>query len=75
MVAFLPGNHGLSPSAILWPAAALSAILREQLEYLIDHAGATAEDGCPACSRYLRVRSVLLEIFCTPPNVPSPPGK
>jgi|RhiMethySRZTD1v2_1073278.scaffolds.fasta_scaffold1438604_2 hypothetical protein len=75
MVAFVPGNHGLSPSAILWPAAALSAILREQLEYLIDHAGARTEAGCPACARYLRVRSVLLEIFCNSADAPPPPGK
>jgi hypothetical protein len=40
-------------------------VLREQLEYLIDHAERGA-CGCHACERYLRVRSILLEIFSEP---------
>jgi hypothetical protein len=41
-------------------------ILREQLEYLIEHrAGATACQ-CSECQRYLRVRAILLEIFGEP---------
>jgi hypothetical protein len=48
-------------------AAAESDILREQLEYLIDHTAGNAPCGCSDCQRYLRVRSVLLEIFAEPP--------
>ena len=38
-------------------------VLREQLEYLIEHASSMAVCGCSDCRRYHRVRSVLLEIF------------
>jgi hypothetical protein len=38
-------------------------ILREQLDYLIQHAASLAECGCRVCRRYHRVRNVLLEIF------------
>ena len=43
-------------------------ILREQLDYLIEHASRNAQCGCSECQRYLRVRSVLLEIFGEPQN-------
>jgi len=43
-------------------------ILREQLEYLIEHAAGNAQCGCSECQRYLRVRSALLEIFAEPPR-------
>jgi hypothetical protein len=44
-------------------------VLREQLEYLIDHAAFDeAPCGCSECQRYLRVRSILLEIFEEPPS-------
>ena len=43
-------------------------ILREQLEYLIDHAAGNTQCGCPECQRYLRVRAALLEIFEKPPR-------
>jgi len=41
-------------------------VLREQLEYLIAHVSEQGVCGCPDCERYLRVRSVLLEIFSEP---------
>jgi hypothetical protein len=40
-----------------------NAVLREQLDYLIGHTGDHALSGCPECQRYLRVRSLLLELF------------
>jgi hypothetical protein len=40
-----------------------SAVLREQLEYLIAHTEGRVECDCPECQRYLRVCSILLEIF------------
>jgi hypothetical protein len=40
-------------------------VLREQLEYLIDHAG-RGVCGCHECERYLRVRAILLAIFSEP---------
>jgi hypothetical protein len=41
-------------------------VLREQLEYLIEHAAQEVQCGCSECQRYLRVRSILLEIFGEP---------
>ena len=38
-------------------------VLREQLDYLIEHTGNHAVRGCSECQRYLRVRFALLEIF------------
>jgi hypothetical protein len=43
-----------------------TGILREQLEYLIDHTARNAQCGCSECQRYLKVRSALLEIFAEP---------
>jgi len=45
-----------------------SDILREQLEYLIEHTATEARCGCSECQRYLRARSILLEIFGEPEN-------
>ncbi len=42
-------------------------VMREQLEYLIAHTADAGQCGCSECQRYLRVRSVLLEIFGEPP--------
>jgi hypothetical protein len=52
----LPKNAGVAKT---------DDILREQLEYLIDHAGDKVEPRCSECRRYLRVRSLLLQIFRT----------
>ncbi|HVN02861.1 MAG TPA: hypothetical protein VMT86_00510 [Bryobacteraceae bacterium] len=41
-------------------------VMREQLDYLIEHAVRAPGCGCPDCQRYLRVRSILLEIFGEP---------
>ena len=46
-------------------------VLREQLEYLIAHMAERGACGCPECLRYLRVRSVLLEIFSEPEPQPA----
>jgi len=43
-------------------------VLREQLEYLIEHTAQEVQCGCSECQRYLRVRSILLEIFDEPQN-------
>jgi hypothetical protein len=45
-------------------------VMREQLEYLIEHASELGSCGCPECRRYLRVRSALLEIFTEPQPQP-----
>ncbi|MDE2102125.1 MAG: hypothetical protein KGL39_33070 [Patescibacteria group bacterium] len=55
------------------------AVMREQLEYLMAHAADAGQCGCSECLRYLRARSVLLEIFadrelpCGKPSHPSLP--
>jgi hypothetical protein len=41
-------------------------VMREQLEYLLDHISGRGVCGCSACQRYLRVRSELLAIFSDP---------
>jgi phenylpyruvate tautomerase PptA (4-oxalocrotonate tautomerase family) len=41
-------------------------VMREQLEYLINHIAEQGICGCSQCQRYLRTRSVLLEIFNEP---------
>jgi hypothetical protein len=41
-------------------------ILREQLDYLIEHAAGNVPCGCGECQRYVRVRAALLEIFGEP---------
>ena len=41
-------------------------VMREQLEYLIEHSAQQVQCGCSECQRYLRVRSILLEIFGEP---------
>jgi hypothetical protein len=37
--------------------------MQEQLDYLIEHTTRHTQCGCSACQRYIRVRSILLEIF------------
>ena len=49
------------------PAPADEAdVMREQLEYLIEHAAEAGPCGCSDCQRYQRVRAILLEIFGEP---------
>jgi len=43
-------------------------VLREQLDYLIDHAAEREQCACTECQRYRRVRAILLEIFEEPPR-------
>ena len=48
-----------------------SDVMREQLEYLIAHTSERGNCGCSECQRYLRVRSLLLEIFSEPEPQPA----
>ena len=41
-------------------------ILREQLDYLIDHVDRHPQCGCSECQRYLWARAALLAIFTKP---------
>ncbi len=43
-------------------------VLREQLDYLIEHATRNEACGCSECQRFARVRTALLEIFAEPPK-------
>jgi hypothetical protein len=43
------------------PAADANEVMREQLDYLIEHA--TSDCGCGLCQRYRKVREILLEVF------------
>ncbi len=53
--------------------AAETDILREQLEYLIEHSSRHSQCGCSECKRYGRVRDALLEIFTEPPRANAHP--
>jgi hypothetical protein len=59
-------NTGVSSawavSRLVVAAADANEVMREQLEYLIEHAG-SGTCGCSQCHRYLGVRSLLLHIF------------
>jgi hypothetical protein len=43
-------------------AADANDVMREQLEFLIEHAQC-GDCGCPQCERYFHVRTLLLEAF------------
>ena len=43
-------------------AADANEVMREQLDFLIEHAQG-GSCGCAQCQRYQRARSVLLELF------------
>ena len=43
-------------------AADANDVMREQLEYLIEHAQ-DGDCGCMQCKRYMRARAVLMEVF------------
>jgi hypothetical protein len=70
------GQKGEIMTSVLRPAAPRGVhypadtndVLREQLQYLIAHAAANTACGCSECRRYLRVRSLLLEIFRSAPG-------
>lgn len=61
---------GWNPPRVPRPADE-DEVLREQLEYLIAHVAEQGTCGCSDCERYLRVRSVLLEIFSEPEPQPA----
>ena len=49
------------------PVPGEADVMREQLEYLIEHVAEKGICGCSECQRFLRVRSELLEIFTSGP--------
>jgi len=42
-------------------------VMREQLEYLIEHVAEKGICGCSECQRFLRVRAALFEVFTSGP--------
>ena len=53
---------GLAAPSRVVAAADVNDVMREQLEYLIEHAQGGPCD-CQRCHRYQRARSLLLEVF------------
>lgn len=53
---------GLAIRPFLIQAADTHDVMREQLEYLIEHA-VSGTCGCRQCQRYSGVRELLMEIF------------
>jgi len=58
---------GLATKPRVVAAADADDVMREQLEFLIEHAQA-GECGCPQCERYSRARTLLLEAFKESPS-------
>ena len=56
-------DRAMLPKSVRLPET--DDILREQLEYLIDHDSGKIVSSCSECRRYLQVRSLLLQIFRT----------
>ena len=48
-------------------AADVNDVVREQLEFLIEHAQG-GDCGCSQCNRYHRIRTLLLEAFTESPR-------
>jgi hypothetical protein len=58
-----PGKStGLAFSRLVVAAADANVVMREQLDFLIEHAE-NGTCGCRQCQRYIRARALLLEIF------------
>ena len=53
---------GLATKPRVVVAADANDVMREQLEFLIEHAQG-GDCGCPQCARYHRARALLLEAF------------
>jgi hypothetical protein len=57
-----PESSRPESGAAVVAAANANEVMREQLCYLIEHAG-SGPCGCRDCKRYMRAREVLMEIF------------
>ena len=61
------GTAQLAARPLVIKAANENDVMLEQLEYLIEHAqGGIC--GCAQCTRYLRAKSVLMEVFADSPR-------
>lgn len=47
----------------LGPAASTADVMREQMEFLMAHAGKACNGSCPECQRLERVKDYLLQEF------------
>jgi hypothetical protein len=54
--------RGASARTVVIEAADTHAVMREQLEYLIDHAG-SGICGCEQCQSYAVIRTTLMKMF------------
>lgn len=60
---------GSVPRLKVIAAADPNDVMREQLEFLIEHAEA-GDCGCAQCERYARARALLLQAFAETPARP-----
>jgi hypothetical protein len=51
-------------SCNLGPPASHAEVMREQMEYLLDHVGAACVPDCADCARLEQVKRCLLQPFC-----------
>ena len=56
-----------SVGTLVISAANANDVMREQLEFLIEHAQ-DGNCGCEQCQRYLRARTLLMEAFADSPR-------
>lgn len=61
------GEVGLAQRPRSIAAADTNEVIREQLDFLIEHA-AHGDCGCSQCERYFRARTLLLEVFSEAPR-------
>ena len=61
------GTVGLVTKPRVVVAADMNDVMREQLEFLIEHSQG-GDCGCSQCNRYHRVRTLLLEAFTESPR-------
>ena len=59
------GSSEAAAGMVIIAAANANEVMREQLDYLIEHAGG-GTCGCRECQRYLRAHALLTEIFAAP---------
>jgi hypothetical protein len=59
----IPTPSAPAPNPHITPAADVIVVMREQLEYLIEHATSPGYCGCNACVAYNDVRAILLGLF------------
>jgi hypothetical protein len=57
-------SGGMREHCYVGPPAFVVDVMREQMEFLLAHAGRACAPECPECARLGQVREFLLRPFC-----------